>query len=326
MRKEILKYLKEKENEFISGEDISNRLSITRASVWKHIKALKEEGYEIDSISRRGYRLVNSPDILTYEEVEPLLTTKEIGRKIIYYKTIDSTNSECKRISGEEKEGTVIISEEQSKGRGRLGRAWVSPSYKGIFMSILLKPDIDMAEAPKITGIGAAAVFSGLKEMGIDSKIKWPNDLTINGKKICGILTEMSGEINKINYIVLGIGINVNLESEDIPTELIEVATSIKIEEGINIKRKTLLAYILNKFEELYEEFLSGNNSKTVNICRENSTIIGKEINVIKNGDLIRAKALDIDEEGALIVKYENGNIAKVISGEVSIRGINSYS
>lgn len=326
MKEVILDYLKDKENKFISGEEISSKLNITRASVWKYINSLKNDGYQIESVSRKGYKLTGSPDILTYEEIRVYLKTNRIGRKIIYKKSIDSTNLECKRIADAESEGTAVVGEEQLKGRGRLGRSWTSPPYKGIFMSIILKPDIDMEEAPKITSIGAAAVFLAFKDIGIECQVKWPNDIVINGKKVCGILTEMSGEINRINYIVIGIGINVNLNNDDIPEDLKDKATSLLIEKGKNIDRRILLSGLLNNFEILYDEFLSGDYSKTVSICRDNSSLIGKEVKIIKNGKEAVGKAIDIEKDGALIIQYKNGEKDKIISGEVSVRGIGSYS
>ncbi|MDV3427608.1 MAG: biotin--[acetyl-CoA-carboxylase] ligase [Bacillota bacterium] len=326
MKEVILNYLKDNENKFISGEEISSRLNITRASVWKYINSLKNDGYQIESVSRKGYKLTGSPDILTYEEIQAYLKTSRIGRKIIYKKSIDSTNSECRRIADAESEGTAVVGEEQLKGRGRLGRTWTSPLYKGIFMSIILKPDIDMEEAPKITSIGAAAVFLALKDIGIECQVKWPNDVVINGKKVCGILTEMSGEINRINYIVIGIGINVNLNADDIPEDLKDKATSLLIEKGKNIDRRILLSGLLNHFENLYDEFLKGDYSRTVSICRDNSSLVGKEVRIIKNGKEAVGKAIDIGKDGALIIEYKNGEKDKIISGEVSVRGIGSYS
>lgn len=326
MKEVILNYLKENENKFVSGEEISNKLNITRASVWKHINSLKNDGYKVESVSRKGYKLISSPDILTYEEIRAYLKTERIGRKIIYKKSIDSTNLECKRIADDESEGTAVIGEEQLKGRGRLGRTWVSPLYKGIFMSIILKPDIDMEEAPKLTSLAAAAVFLALSDMGIGCQIKWPNDIVIDGKKVCGILTEMSGEINRINYIVVGIGINVNLNTDDIPEELEDKATSLLIEKGERVDRRILLSGILNNFEALYDELLKGGYSKVVSICKDKSSLIGKEVRIIKNGKETVGKAIDIDNQGALVVEYTNGEKDKIISGEVSVRGIGSYS
>ncbi|ABK61508.1 MULTISPECIES: biotin--[acetyl-CoA-carboxylase] ligase [Clostridium] len=327
MKEEIINLLKENEDNFISGEKISEKLGISRAAVWKHIKSIKEDGYEIESISRKGYKLISSPDLLTFEEVNPYLNTKYIGKDIRYYNTIDSTNTKAKELgTAGAKEGTVVISEEQTGGRGRLGRQWVSPKFNGIWMSIILKPDIEPMDASKITQIGAAAVCMSINELGLKATIKWPNDIVLNGKKVCGILTEMSGELNKINYIIMGIGINVNIEDEDFPGDIKDIATSIKIESGKKVKRKELVASIFNNFESLYDEFINSETIKrSINICRENSALIGNDIKIIKRNEEVFAKAIGLTEDGELIVEYNDGKVDKIVSGEVSVRGMYGY-
>jgi len=325
LKNKVLRMLKNSEG-FISGEKISEGFNMTRAGIWKYINMLKEDGYHIESIPRKGYRLISSPDILTYVEIEAYLDTDFIGRGIHYFNSIDSTNKEAKEIAFDEKEGTVLVAEEQLGGKGRLGRQWVSPKGKGIWMSIILKPQVDPMKVAKITLLGAAAVNKALDNMNIKSKIKWPNDILIDDKKICGILTEMNCELNMINYVVMGIGINVNLNENEIPEDLKYKATSIKISEGKDINRKILLANILNEFEELYLSFKDkGTISKAMEICRNNSALIGKDIRVIKGEEVKLGKALDINEEGQLVVEFENGNIENIYSGEVSIRGIEGY-
>lgn len=325
MKNQILKLLKESED-FLSGEKISEEFGVTRAAIWKYINALKEDGYEIESISRKGYRLLSSPDILTYEEIERNLNTTFIGRKIYYYDTIDSTNKKAKEIAFEEAEGVIIVAEEQLQGKGRLGRPWESPKRKGIYLSIILKPQLDPMKVAKLTLIGAGAVNAALEDMDIGSQIKWPNDIVIDGKKVCGILTEMNCELNMINYVVMGIGINVNLEKNHIPEDLKNKATSLKIEYGNIVDRKMLLANILNRFEELYLPFKDkGDISKTIEICRRNSAIIGKTIRVVKGEDYRIGKALDINDDGELLVEFQDGKIETIFSGEISIRGIDGY-
>lgn len=325
MKNKILKRLKNGDG-FISGEKLSEEFHMTRSGIWKYINMLKEDGYIIESVPRNGYRILSSPDILTSEEIEDHLTTEFLGRKIYYYDTIDSTNKEAKKIAPLEDEGTLVIAEEQIEGKGRLGRNWISPKGKGIWMSIVLKPDVEPFKVGAITLLAAAALYNGLKNMGIDSEIKWPNDILIKGKKVSGILTEMSAELNMLNYIVMGIGINVNLEEDDIPEELKEKATSIKIDQKKAIDRKELLANILNEFEKLYVPFRdSGNTSKGIEICRKNSATIGKEVRIIRGNKEKRGKALDIDHKGELIVEFENGDIENIFAGEVLVRGINGY-
>jgi BirA family biotin operon repressor/biotin-[acetyl-CoA-carboxylase] ligase len=313
-------------DDFISGEKLSEEFDMTRSGIWKYMNMLKEDGYNIESIPRKGYRIVSSPDILTYEEIEKGLNTDFIGRNIYYYESINSTNRRAKDIALEEQEGTVIVAEEQVDGKGRLGRDWISPKGKGIWMSIILKPEVDPIKVAKITLIGAAAVYKGLNNMNIDSTIKWPNDILIDGKKICGILTEMSCELNMINYVVMGIGINVNLDENNIPEDLREKATSIKISQKKSVNRKELLANILNEFEELYIPFKDkGNISESINICRENCALIGKEVKIIKGEKIKIGRALDINEDGQLVIEFKDGVVENVFSGEVSVRGLDGY-
>jgi len=327
MKAKILNLLKESGNNFLSGEKISEELGVSRAAIWKYINTIKEDGYGIEAISRKGYRIISLPDILTYEEVKDFLSTQFIGKNIIYYDSIGSTNSIAKKFaeSGGE-HGTVIISEEQTTGRGRLGRSWISPKYKGIWMSIILRPNIVTENISQITLIGAAAVQKAIMKMGIKTTIKWPNDIVLNSRKVCGILTEMSGEIDHINYLVMGIGINVNLEEKDLPMELKDVATSLIIESGKYMDRKLLLANVLNIFEGLYNDFVqSGNIKETMEICRENSLLIGREIQLINRGKVRKAKAIDISDSGELVIENQQGTIEYIVSGEVSISGVYGY-
>ncbi len=328
MKEKILKLLKDSGNEFVSGEKISEALGVSRAAIWKYINIIKEDGYEIEAISRKGYRIISTPDIITYEEIKNYLHTEYIGKNIIYYDSIGSTNSKAKELaeSGQE-HGTVIISEEQTSGRGRLGRNWISPKYKGIWMSIILRPNIITENISQITLLGAAAVQKATMKMGIKTSIKWPNDIVLNSKKVCGILTEMSGEVDHINYLVMGIGINVNLKEEDLPLDLKDIATSLKLETGEYIDRKILLANVLNIFEELYKAFVEDSNIKeTIDICRENSILIGKEIQLVNRGKVTTAKAIDISDQGELVIENSKGQVEYVVSGEVSIRGIYGYN
>lgn len=327
MKEQILKLLKDNQNEFISGQEISEQLKVSRTAIWKYVNILKEEGYEIESVSRKGHMLLATPDILNYEEISEYLDTKYIGREIYYFDSINSTNIKAKELAySSESEGTVVIAEEQTNGRGRLGRKWSSPNKKGIWMSIVLKPQIEPQEAAKITQVAAAAVWKAINQIGVKTQIKWPNDIVINGKKVCGILTEMSGELNRLNYLVVGIGINANTTISDFPEEINDIATSLRIEIGKEIKRKELIALILNYFEELYNDLKNnGNIYGSIKVCKENSALIGKDVRLTLRGEEKEVRAIDINEEGELIVQDSEGNISKVISGEVSVRGLYGY-
>lgn len=327
MKSEILRLLKKSGHEFISGQDISKKLGISRTAIWKYINQIRADGYEIESISNRGYRLVSSPDILTLEEIEAYLNTNFIGRNIIHFDSIESTNSIAKKLGdSDEANGSIVISEEQTNGRGRLGRSWISPKHKGIWMSILLKPNLNPVDAVNLTQTAAAAVVKATEELGIKTLVKWPNDIVISNKKVCGILTEMNAELTKINYVVVGLGINVNIDEWSFPEDIKDTGTSLKIQTGSSINRQELTARILNNFEKLYTKFTDENNIEaSINICRENSAVIGKDVMIINREKCIEAHVIDIDNKGRLLVKYADGRLDNIISGEISIRGKESY-
>lgn len=328
MKKEILESLKQNKENFISGEELSNQIGVSRTAIWKHIKQLKEEGYGIESTSRKGYRLIAEPDRLDDKALEIELRHRKLMDKVFHFDSIDSTNNQAKIMASKgAPEGTVILAEEQTSGRGRLGRSWLSPKGTGIWMSIILKPDIEPSEAAKITQIAAAAVTLAVREItDCEAGIKWPNDIIVNGKKICGILTEMSGELNSVNYMVVGMGMNVNQEPEDFPPDLKDTATSIRECVGKAISRKKMALSILRHFEELYMDFLECKNvGKSVSICKNYSVTLGKEVKIIQKGTELIAQALDITEEGELIIRNNKGEIQKIVSGEVSVRGLHGY-
>ena len=255
-------------------------------------------------------------DRLTEENIKKHLNTKTIGKNIIYFETVDSTNAYAKNAGGSLEDGTVITCGEQTTGRGRLGRKW--ESQKGMCMSILLKPNVDLHHVPQITQVCAAAVSLALEELEIDTKIKWPNDIYLNGKKICGILTEMKTEMNNLSFIIIGIGMNVI--NEAFPEEIKNTASSIFLETGKKVEKIVVAAKILNNFEILYNEFIKGNFKTSLDICRKKSYVLGKEISLIENGNITKATALDLGSEGELVVRYEDGRTENVISGEISVR------
>lgn len=328
MKNKILDELKANKGQPVSGEEMSRRFGISRTAVWKHIQKLRSEGYNVESQTNSGYKLAGSPDILTQEELEPLLDTSFLGRKIIYLESVESTNSYAKKIAENSfVEGTVVFAEEQSSGRGRLGRYWVSPKGKGIWMSLLLKPEVLPADAPKLTIVAAQAVVNALfLNCGLSVQIKWPNDIVAGRRKLCGILTEMSAEEDEIRYVVVGIGINANLEAEDLGTELSDTATSVSIEKGGRISRKALSAAVLTEFERLYMEFVKeGSIGSFLDDYKSKSAVLGKEIRVIGKREEITGTAVDITGEGQLVVRLEDGSLREVLSGEVSVRGLEGY-
>ena len=324
MREKILKVILDNEKEFISGEELSKKLGISRTAIWKHIRILRSQGYNIESVNKKGYRLVYEPtDLLNPQNIYRNLKTKFIGKNVLHFETIDSTNDYAKKIGNELRDGSVIISEEQTKGKGRLGRVWESKAGEGIWMSIILKPNIIPNKAPFITLIAGASIVKALNILGVDAKIKWPNDITINNKKLSGILTELSAEIERVNYIVVGIGMNV--KDTDFEEELQDKATSL-YKENYNVSRVDIVKEILCQFEKLYLDYIEKDDKKEVlDICRQYSAIINKEIYVIKNDQKELVDCIGINEEGNLIIKNKDGKLEEIMSGEVSIRGVKGY-
>jgi BirA family transcriptional regulator, biotin operon repressor / biotin---[acetyl-CoA-carboxylase] ligase len=328
MKEKILQELKSHAGFYISGEEISGSLQVSRTAVWKYINQLKDMGYVIESQTKKGYRLVESPDSLLPQEMKGNINTEVIGQNLKFFEQVDSTNLYAKRIAeGGFEDGTVIMADEQLNGRGRMGRTWASPKGKGIWMTIMLKPKISPADASKVTLLTACAVCKAIEEIsGLYTQIKWPNDIVLNGKKLCGILTEMSAEIDEINYLIIGIGVNVNIDLEDFPHELQAIATSIKIEKGDMIIRKELAAAIINNFERYYKGFImTGSIKDYINEYKERSAILGKEVRVTSSTLELQGTVVDISEEGQLQLELCDGSIKEIISGEVSVRGLTGY-
>lgn len=309
----------------ISGQTISEELEISRTAVWKAIQSLKEEGYAIQSKGKTGYFFAYPPII--QETIQRTLTTQQIGKEITVLPSITSTNTVAKQLADESPvDGAVLIAEEQIAARGRLGRNWSSTKGKTISLSITLTPKIPPTSAGLITQIVAAAFVLTIKDQ-LSVSIKWPNDIVVNGKKLCGILTEMSAELTQIHYVVVGIGINTNLLQTDLPADIQKKATSLAIELGHEVDPNSLIQTFLTHFETLYQTFLQTGSTKVfLDICREYSAVLGKEVYVLSKGEKKVAFAKSIDEDGQLLVHYQDTNeVTPLFAGEISIRGLDGY-
>lgn len=322
MRIKILQMLRENSGNYTSGEEISRQLAVSRTAIWKHIQSLKREGYDIEAHSRLGYRLCGVPDLLSPEEIKPKLMTKLLGREIRYLNCVDSTNNEAKRLAADGcAEGLIVVAEQQAGGRGRLARGWFSPFGKGIWFSLVLRPRFSPQEAPKCTMMAAVAVTQAIKKVtGIACGIKWPNDILYEGKKLVGILTEMAAEIDVINHVVIGIGVNVNIDAADLPEELGGVATSLQLIGGHAYPRVDLLTAILTELEASYCRVLQEGFEPVLAEWRKASATLGKPVEVSGINRSFAGIALDIDTDGALLVQTDNGT-ERVLAGDVSIRG-----
>ena len=318
----ILELLRRQEG-FLSGEDIGRELSITRAAVWKGIKKLREEGYEIEAVTNRGYRLTNPETMYNKRELEQGLKTKTMGQTIYFYEETDTTNNRARELALEgAPEGTLVVAEKQTAGRGRRGKVWESPLGTGIWMSLVLRPQIMPAEASVLTLLCGLATAEAIEaETGLSAGIKWPNYILINGKKAVGILTEMDCEMSEVHFVIPGIGINVNTAS--FPPEIAEIATSLYLECGKTVSRRRLVHKVLERLEEHYETFLrTGSFAAMLEDYRKHCITLGKEVHVLGREPFF-AEALDITPEGELLVRRaDNGKEEVVFSGEVSIRGV----
>jgi BirA family biotin operon repressor/biotin-[acetyl-CoA-carboxylase] ligase len=324
MKEKILALLLETDG-FISGEEMSRRLNVSRTAIWKNIKKLKEDGYQIESITNKGYRLKGTPDKLVSEEIKFLLNSQLI-QEVFVYDTIDSTNTEAKRQASKGAFSTALfIAEEQTAGKGRRGKTWISKKGNSLYMSLLLKPIIQPQNAAKLTLVAGLAVNQSIKNITkLDSYIKWPNDIVVNQKKVCGILTEMNSEIDFVNYVVIGIGINVNNESFD--EEIGKVATSLKIEGQAIYSRKKILVEIINNFSRLYEAFERTESLKFIEEeYNKNCINVNRNVKVISRDITIIGNAIGINEEGLLLVESKEGDLIEVNAGEVSVRGLYGY-
>ena len=325
MKGEILKLLKETDG-YVSGQELCRRFGVSRTAVWKVVNQLKEEGYEIEAVRNRGYALKGAGDVLSEAELLSCLKTEWAGGRTVYFDATDSTNVQAKRLAeAHAPHGTLVVSDRQDGGKGRRGRSWASPSGVGIWMSLILRPEIAPSSASMLTLAAALAVREGIQEeTGLSPLIKWPNDLVLNGKKICGILTEMSTELMEIQYVITGIGINVN--QREFPSEIRDTATSLSLEAGRCFRRSSLIAAILKAFEKDYAAFLKTGDLSLLleeyNACLVNR---GKEVCILDPSGEYRAVAEGIDESGSLLVTLPDGTRREIISGEVSVRGIYGY-
>jgi len=321
MRSNILDILRQANGAYVSGEDIARTMNVSRTAVWKHIRELKQAGYAIDSHSRSGYCLMETPDLLLPNEIQNGRKTKVLGKDIQYYKEVISTNNQAKLAAQQDAaEGTIIVSEAQTSGRGRLARGWYSPAEKGIWFSVILRPHFLPQEAPKCTLMAAVALAKAIEKITeLQVGIKWPNDILYNKQKLVGILTEMNAEMDCINYIIIGMGINVNIQKNEFPLELQQIATSLAILKGEKISRVKLLNEILFQIETLYNVAQAEGFVKILEEWKKYSVTLGKTVDVIGINDTFVGVAMDIDADGALLVKTETG-IKRVLAGDVSIR------
>lgn len=315
-KKKILKTLYEKKDEYVPVEEFVNETGKSLKEVENEFITLEDEGYIIN-YNKSGYRLVKTPNLLLPYEVKKGLKTEFIGHDIHYFKEVDSTNDVAKYLAEEgAEEGTIVVAEIQNRGKGRRGKTWISPPG-GVWMSIILRPDIPPFNAPQLTLVTGVAVAETLKkECDLDVGIKWPNDILIGNKKVCGILTEVNASIEKVNYVVVGIGIDMNVDVPLFPPDLQKGATSLKNELNTEINGALLVQKFLLEFENIYNKFKAGKFPEILNEWRSLSKTIGCNVEVRTRGKTVRGEAVGINKEGILILELEDGSLRKMISGE----------
>jgi len=316
VNEELLHIIKKKSG-YISGEDISGQLHISRTAIWKHVQELRDLGYDITAVPHLGYRLLFCPDRLFPWEIKYLLKNKLIAKTIYYYEGLSSTMDRAMDLALKHTpEGTLVIAEGQTKGRGRMGRVWLSPKYKGIYFSLIIKPKILPQQAPVLTLISAVAICEALKQqLNLETQIKWPNDILLNNRKIGGILTELSAEMDIVHAVIVGVGINVNNDKKTLPYP----ASSLKEITGYETNRLSLLQNILRCFEKEYLHFQKQGIEKILDKWRHFSSTLGKRIRLStsnKKHGLV-GEAVDIDRDGGLLIRQDSGLIERVMAGDI---------
>jgi BirA family biotin operon repressor/biotin-[acetyl-CoA-carboxylase] ligase len=306
----------------VSGAQLAEQLSISRAAIWARIDELRQLHYDIAASPHFGYRLVSAPDALHADDLLARLgPTKIIGRDIRVFEETTSTNDVIEKLARDGvKQGVVVFAESQTKGRGRLGRKWTSPTHKGLWFSVLLRPELSPQETTQLTVASAIALRRAIKKVtGLTADIKWPNDLLIGGKKVVGILTEMSAEVDRVRHVILGIGVDVNQGAAEFPAELRKIATSLKMESGEAVSRAELATEILRELDFDYARICGGKFSAVADEWEAGCATIGKNVAVQMGTRLIRGCAEALDDDGALLVRSEHGHLERIIGGDVTL-------
>jgi BirA family biotin operon repressor/biotin-[acetyl-CoA-carboxylase] ligase len=320
VEEELVELLQKNGDRFLNTKDISLKLGVHPYVVYQAVRELRRWEFQIQSERGKGYKLVERPDLILPAEIKKNLKTKIFGKKIYSYRKVGSTNMLGFRLAETKaEEGTLIVAEEQTKGKGRMGRSWYSPPQVGLWMSLILRPDIPPFKAPGLSICAGLALALAIKEMtGIESKTKWPNDCLIDGKKVGGILLELSAELDRINFVIVGIGVNVNHSEKDFPKDLASTATSIKIKVGHNISRLSLLTSFLEKFERIYLDFKKNGLSPHREMIKSFSSLLEEKVTVKFGKEKIEGMAEDIDDNGSLVIRTKKGERV-VTAGEVTV-------
>lgn len=322
MKDKILKRFLLASGEPISGQHLAEELGISRTAVWKHLQSLQEEGYAFDTIKKKGYLLLSKPDRVDAASIASLLSTQRFGQTIHYMEECPTTQTIAHELARNGAlDGTVVIAETQTAGKGRMSRPWESTKGKGIWMTVIIKPDVLPHQAPQFTLVAAVAIVNAMKSLysNFTPVIKWPNDILVNGRKCTGILTEMIAEMDRVQALLIGIGINVNQQQEDFPESLHSIATSLSIEENALLNRAQLVGTILNYLEKYSDLYIAEGFGPIKKLWEEASGTIGKQIKATTLTEVITGKAIGITESGVLEIQLENGEIRSVYSADIEL-------
>ncbi len=306
----------------VSGAELSQELGVSRAAIWARIESLRGLGYEIEAGPHLGYRLLGSPDLLHAEDLQARLGPGHlVGRDIRVFQQTTSTNDVIEKLARDGvKEGAVVFAESQTGGRGRMGRKWVSPAGKGLWFSLLLRPELRPQQATQLTVASAVALHQAIHRItGLSAEIKWPNDLLLRGRKVAGILTEMHAELDRISHLILGIGIDVNLGAADFPADLRRTATSLKVELGKAVSRPELAVAVLAALDAAYARVVGGDFAGLATEWEGHCTTVGAQVAIRAGQREIRGRAESLSEDGALLVRTEHGRLERVVGGDVTL-------
>ena len=319
----LLQLLESEPGRYVSGEEISRKLNVSRTAIWKQVRKLEAEGYEIEATPRLGYRLLGKPSRLTVQELLPKLNTQSFGRNLRLFDVVGSTQDELRSLAEQgAPEGTVVIAEQQTNGRGRMGRAWVSPAGKGVWMSLLLRPSVPLPLTPQLTLLAAVALSRAITRLvPLTIGIKWPNDLLVDGRKISGILLESAAEDERLRYVVVGLGISVNLDEEDYPEELLERAISLKMAAGRPVSRSELIAEVLEQFERLYALYLEQGFAPIRALWEAHAVTLNRSVTLTTPQGAIEGVPRELDDMGGLRVELPDGSFRTIYSAEVNATG-----
>lgn len=322
MKDEILRKLLAANGEAVSGQELADELSVSRTAIWKHMQTLQEEGYTFETVKKKGYVLTGIPNSLSPMQIELFLKTERFGRHIHHFDVVDSTQIIAHKLAQEgAPDGTIVIGEEQTAGRGRMARPWESAHGTGIWMTVIVRPDVTPQQASSYTLVVAVAVTKAIKTLykNVEPAIKWPNDLLINGKKCTGILTEMQAEADCVQALLVGIGINANQVENDFSPEIAEIATSLRLAAGEEINRAALVATILQYLEYYTELFVKEGFARIKTLWEQSSCTIGQRIEVTTLRERFEGIASGITDEGVLQLTQDNGTVRTIYSGDIRI-------